>query len=264
MRMSWISRLLRRRSAASTDVATEAPLPADWQRTLIECVPIYHRLPHASRPALHRLVRRFVAEKEFWGSKELPVTDEMKVIVAAQACVLILNLPRLGLYPQTREVILHPKNFGEMLSAIGPDGRSYEIDMTRIGEAVRRGPVLLAWENVKQEALDRQDGYNVVFHEFAHALDYLDGEANGAPPLESKADYAEWSRVFTAAHNELKAAASRGRRTLLDPYGAQNPAEFFAVATEHFFEQGYRLKRNHPALYAQLKKFYQQDPANWA
>ena len=261
--MSWISRLFRRGSATTADMTSDTPFPVAWQRVLVECVPIYHRLPPQQRPALHDLTQRFIATKEFWGSKDLPVTEEMKVIVAAQACVLILNLPRLGLYPQTREVILYPKDFGEVLTAIGADGRSYEIDMTRIGEAVRRGPVLLAWESVQQEAIDPSDGYNVVFHEFAHALDFLDGEANGAPPLETKADYAEWSRVFSAAHQELKSAAARGRRTLLDPYGAKSPAEFFAVATEHFFEQGYRLKRNHPALYAQLRKFYQQDPANW-
>lgn len=209
------------------------------------------------------LVRQFIDEKEFWGSRDLRVTEEMKVIVAAQACVLVLNLTRLGLYPQTREVILYPRQFGDTIEAVGPDGKIYKIEPTRIGEVSRRGPVLLAWESVKQSALDPLDGRNVVFHEFAHALDYLDGEANGAPPLEDPDTYAEWSRIFAAEYQELVAAASRGRRTLLDPYGAENPAEFFAVATEHFFEQGYRMKRNHPALYAQLKKFYQLDPARW-
>jgi len=261
--MSWISRIFRRGSAAVSEAASNTPFPVAWQRVLVECVPIYHRLPPVSRPVLQRLVQQFIAGKEFWGSRDLAVTEEMKVIVAAQACVLILNLPRLGLYPQTREVILYPGDFGDVLTAIGPDGRTYEIDMTRIGEASRRGPILLAWQSVMKSALNPLDGHNVVFHEFAHALDYLDGEANGTPLLQGKDHYAEWTRVFTAEHRELMAAASRGRRTLLDPYGAQNPAEFFAVATEHFFEQGYRLKRSHPALYAQLRKFYEQDPANW-
>jgi hypothetical protein len=261
--MSWISRLFRRRGAALT-VVGDAPFPKNWQRILLECVPIYHRLPPPSRPILHRLIQQFIAEKEFWGTKALRVTEDMKVVVAAQACVLVLNLPRLGVFPQTREIILYPEDFGEVFTAIGPDGRSYEIDMTRIGEAVRRGPVLLAWESVKHEAHDPLDGYNVVFHEFAHALDFLDGTANGAPPLEKPGDYTEWARVLSVEYKSLLAAASRGRRTLLDPYGAQDPAEFFAVATEHFFEQGYRLKRNHAALYAQLRRFYQQDPANWA
>lgn len=241
----------------------DAPFPASWRRILVECVPTYHRLPAAYRPRLHALIQQFIAEKEFWGSKDLAVTEEMKVIVAAQACVLLLGLPRLGMYPQTREVILYPSNFGDERIAIGPDGRTYEVDLTWIGRATHRGPILLTWGSVKQSANDSLDGHNVVFHEFAHALDYLNGDANGAPPLEKPKDYAEWSRVFTDEHNALMAAASRGRRTLLNPYGAQNPAEFFAVATESFFEQGYRLKRNHPALYAQLKRFYQQNPANW-
>ncbi|MEK6643380.1 MAG: M90 family metallopeptidase [Planctomycetota bacterium] len=259
--MSWFRRLFNR--GAPTEVKSEAGLPANWQRTLSHCVPHYRFLSPVLRERLHGLVEQFVAEKEFWGNRDLVVIPEMKVIVAAQACILVLNVPRLGLYSETKEVILYPKDFGETLEAIGPDGRIYKIDMTRIGEASRRGPVLLAWEHVKQSAQDRLDGRNVVFHEFAHALDYLNGAADGAPPLEREEDFAEWSRILGAEHRSLMAAASMGRRTLLDPYGAENPAEFFAVATESFFEDGRRLKRNHPALYGQLRRFYQQETAEW-
>ncbi|HUN82315.1 MAG TPA: M90 family metallopeptidase [Phycisphaerae bacterium] len=230
---------------------------------LHERVGVYHLLPMQYRPILHRLVNQFIKEKEFWGSRELPVTDEMRVIVAAQACVLVLNLDRLGLYPQTREVVIYPRQFGQNLEAVGPDGAVYAVDLSRTGEVSRRGPVLLDWQSVLQSAANPGDGHNVVFHEFAHALDYLSGEANGAPPLERPEDYAEWSKVLTEEHRALMAAASMGRRILLDPYGAQNPAEFFAVATEHFFEQGRRMQRAHPALYAQLRKFYGLNPAEW-
>jgi Mlc titration factor MtfA (ptsG expression regulator) len=227
-------------------------------------VPFYRRLPAGLRPALLEATARFLAEKQFWGSQNLPLTDEMKQVVAAQACLLVLGNPRLGMYPQTREVILYPSDFGEILEAIGPDGRRYEVDLTRAGEASRRGPILLAWDDVKSSVTDREDGRNTVFHEFAHALDFLDGEADGTPPLEGPAQLAEWRRVMAAELAELRAAASRGRRTLLDPYGAESPAEFFAVATEHFFEQPARLRRTRPALYAMLRMFYGQDPARWA
>ena len=259
--MPWLHRLFSRRSL---DPRISSELPAPWRDVLHDRVPIYHLLPNQYRPTLHKLMQQFVQEKEFWGSRELPVTEEMRVIVAAQACMLVVNLPRLGLYPQTREVILYPRQFGERIEAVGPDGTNYQIDLARAGEVSRRGPVLLDWQSVLQSATDPGDGHNVVFHEFAHALDYLSGEANGAPPLERPEDYAEWSRVLAAEHQSLMAAASVGRRTLLDPYGAQNPAEFFAVATEHFFEQGRRMQRAHPALYAQLKGFYKLDPAEWA
>ncbi|MBI5763785.1 MAG: zinc-dependent peptidase [Planctomycetes bacterium] len=227
-------------------------------------VPHYRFLSPDERKRAHDLIERFIAEKEFWGNRDLTVTQHMKLVVAAQACLLILNIPRLGLYPETKEVILYPEDFGLSLDAIGPDGRTYHIDQSRIGEASRRGPVLLAWEHVKQSASDRLDGRNVVFHEFAHALDYLNGEADGAPPLERSNDFTEWSRVMSSELRALRAAASMGRRTLLDPYGAESPAEFFAVATEHFFEDGRRMKRNHPALYAQLRAFYKQETADWA
>lgn len=260
--MSWLQRLLGRTPPNTQKTADS--LPVDWQRTVARSVPHYRFLSPDERKRAFDLIERFIAEKEYWGNRNLAVTPHMKLVVAAQACLLILNIPRLGLFPETKEVILYPDDFGQSLDAIGPDGRTYHIDQSRIGEASRRGPVLLAWEHVKQSAFDRLDGRNVVFHEFAHALDYLNGEADGAPPLGEAEDFAEWSRVMSSELRALRAAASMGRRTLLDPYGAESPAEFFAVATEHFFEDGRRMKRNHPALYAQLRAFYKQDTADWA
>lgn len=259
--MAWLPRIFSRRSQAK-DLPSE--LPPSWQRVLLDHVAIYHVLPRQYRAGLHRLIQQFIREKEFWGSRELPVTEEMRVIVAALACILVLKLEsRLGLYPQTREVVISPRPIGEQTDAIGPDGTVYPIYPSRGGEVSRRGPVLLHWQSVLQSAAGPVDGYNVVFHEFAHALDFLTGEASGTPPLERPEDYAEWSQVLQDEHRSLRAAVTAGKRTLLSPYGTQDLAEFFAVATEHFFEQGRRMQRAHPALYAQLKRFYGLDPAEW-
>lgn len=237
--------------------------PIDVTATLSRRLPIYHRIPPAERPKLHELIKQFLAEKQFWGSQGLTVTDEMRLLVAAQAGILVLNLPHLGLYPRTKEVILYPSEFGERVEAVGPDGRRYEINDDKIGETWNRGPVLLAWDNVKRSGWIDEDGHNVVFHEFAHALDLLDGYADGVPPLETPEQLDAWKRVCTEEYKALVFAERHGRRTFLDQYGATDPGEFFAVITEQFFEEGRRFQRLHPALYAQLKGFYRQDPASW-
>jgi len=161
------------------------------------------------------------------------------------------------------EVIVYPHNFGQTIEAIGPDGRRYQIDLKHIGETSRRGPVLLAWDSIECLAQTRHARRNVIIHEFAHALDFLDGLANGTPLLDSDRRLADWVRVFTAEYEALVAMARAGRHTLLDPYGTKNPAEFFAVATECFFEQPRELQAHHPELYRQLRTFYDQDPAAW-
>jgi len=237
--------------------------PEEWQRTLARRVPYFTRLPPADRSVITTLIQTFLLEKEFWGSQGLKVTSEMKVVVAAYACLLVLKRPDLGLHPRTREVILYPSNFGDIIEAIGPDGRRYKIDLTKIGETWRKGPVLLAWDSVGGPFAAQDDGHNTVLHEFAHALDFLDGEADGVPPLPSPEAHAQWKSVMGEEYKALVIADRRGRRTFLDPYGAVNPAEFFAVVTEHFFEQPRRFRKNHRALYALLNSFYRQDPASW-
>lgn len=259
--MPWLPRFFRR-PARHDDQDSE--IPDAWRRLLPRGVHFYRRLPRAQLPALHSLIRQFVAEKEFWGCNRLVVDDDMRVVIAAQAGLLVVGRPDLGCYPRVREIIIYPSEFGEITDAIGPDGTTYHIRDTRVGEASRRGPIILAWDSVYCSTADPADGHNTVYHEFAHALDFLDGEANGAPPLDNADQAAEWNRVFSAEFASLQSAVASGRRTTLDPYGAANPAEFFAVATEHFFEQPWRLRRNHAALYAQLRSFYRQDPASWA
>jgi Mlc titration factor MtfA (ptsG expression regulator) len=258
--MSWWKRLSNRAGKRSQ---TES-LSAESQHKLLSGIPIFHRLPRADQSALTPLIQTFLQEKEFWGSRNLVVTEEMRIVVAAYACLLVLRLPHLGLYPRTREVILYPSNFGDIIEAIGPDGRRYDIDLTKIGETWRGGPVLLAWDSVGGPASALRDGHNTVLHEFAHVLDFLDGVADGAPPLASPEASKRWKKVMTEEYQALVTADRRGRRTFFDPYGAKNPTEFFAVVTEHFFEQPRRFRKNHRDLYSLLASFFRQDPASWS
>jgi len=261
--MNWLERLVwyftGRRAATPTE-----PFPDAWLRVLESDIPFYRRLPRDQRGALLEYIQRFIAEKTFWGSRGLMVTDEMKVVIAAYACLLVLNVPQVGLYPRTREVIVYPGEFGETTEAVGPDGQRYDIRSMRIGEARYRGPVLLAWGSIKGLTNKGQVRGNVIIHEFAHALDSLDGLWDGTPPLASDHRLSDWVRVFTAEYQALLAADDRGQPTLLGSYAATNPAEFFAVASEHFFQQPRQLRKHHRELYRQLLAFYGQDPAGWA
>jgi hypothetical protein len=258
--MNWIGDWWRGRDRRGPQ--TQATLSADQAAVLVRDLPLYRRFPRRHRETLHRLTAAFVGDKEFRGSGGVEVDEPMKVIIAAQACMMIVNLPRLGVYPQTREIIIYPGEFGETVDAVGPDGRVYRTRDMRVGEASRRGPILLAWDSVRHSTRFA-DGFNTVFHEFAHALDYLDGSANGAPPMDDADARERWRRVMSGEFDRFRAALASGRRILLDPYGAQDPAEFFAVATENFFERPRRLKRNHLALYREFRRFFGLDPYSW-
>ncbi len=240
-----------------------APFPDEWRRVLEKRVGFYRRLPERDRDTLRASIQRFVASKQFWGVEGLTVTDEMKVIVAAYACLLVLRLPHLGLYPRNREVVIYPTGFGDRVEAIGPDGRSYEVEDLLDGEMLHRGPIVLAWDSISDHRGRTAAWGEVIIHEFAHALDALDGAVDGTPTLGTREAMAEWVEVFTREYQSLVEAERKGRHTFLDPYGAGDPAEFFAVVSEHFFIEPTRLRRRHPELYQQLVRFYQQDPAAW-
>lgn len=223
----------------------------------------YPALTPDEQRRLGDLVRLFVAEKEFLGIGNLRITDDLKAAIAVQACLLLVGLPEFDIYPRLREVIVQPHDFGETIETIAPDGRRFRIADLHAGQAWRHGPVVLAWNSVAHSIAQPTDGFNVVFHEFAHVLDVQVGIRYGAPPLETRAQRDEWSRVFHAEFQTFAEAARRGKRTFIDPYGAESQAEFFAVITEHFFEQPQELKAKHPELYRQLRLFYRQDPAGW-
>ncbi|MGH7296962.1 MAG: zinc-dependent peptidase [Polyangiaceae bacterium] len=236
----------------------EQAFPSEWRSILARNVPAVARLDAAEQKALEEHVQLFVAEKRFEGCAGLELTDEMRVTIAGQACVLLLHLEgEDDLFPTVESVLVYPSAY---LAPRVPRPGGIVLDaVPRAGESWQQGTVVLAWDEVRRAAHDPR--HNLVLHEFAHALDQEDGAADGAPVLPARAMYGPWARVLGAEYAKLTAAIREGHGTSLDPYGATNPAEFFAVVTEAFFGQPARLQRDHPALYEQLRAFYRQDPA---
>lgn len=257
MFFDWLRRRRRERILAE-------PFPEGWREILARNLGCFADLDDDEQAHLCQLVQVFVAEKHWEGLGGLEMTDEIKVTVAGQACVLILDLHH-DLYRQVESILVYPStvvappppaSFGAVLTA--PPRAAMPI----LGQAFTRGPLILAWDAVRRGGADARDGHNVVFHEFAHKLDMLSGAADGVPPLADHETYARWVEVFQRHWDELHAQQERGRKTFLDAYAGESPAEFFAVATEQFFEQGATMKRKHPELYEVLKEFYRQDPAS--
>ncbi|MDX1386922.1 MAG: zinc-dependent peptidase [bacterium] len=238
------------------------PIPPHWKEILEEEVPIYRYLNSELREQLHGLIQIFIAEKPFEGCGGLEVTEEMKVIIAAQACVLLLNR-KVKMYPKLDAILVYPTAFVAKTVEQHGWGGFVEKEQVRLGESWHQGMLVLAWDNVQRGAHDPRDGHNVVLHEFAHQLDQEDGRSNGAPLLEKGSHYAGWARHLGEAYKELQAKVAEHQPSLIDPYGATNPAEFFAVLTETFFEKARALKKKYPKLYQELKTYYNLDPATW-
>jgi MtfA peptidase len=249
-----------RRRKRRAEVAAR-PFPDDMLRAIKRNVPIYASLPEELREQLLRHVRIFLAEKRFEGCNGLEITDEMRATIAAQACLLLLNR-ETGYFPKLRAILVYPGVFlVEMVQHMGPVGLVGKRALS--GESWPSDYVVLSWDDVKKGGADHDDGNNLVLHEFAHQLDLEDGDADGTPLLEKRADYAEWARVFDAEYKRFSATGKADSRNVIDPYGAENPTEFFAVVTEAFFERPARLKEHHPKLYGQLVEFYKVNPAEW-
>lgn len=239
----------------------QQPFPAEWERVLVERYGLYRRLPEPVRRSLGQHIQVFLDEKIFEGCNGVEMTDEVRVLIAAQACLLLLGLDH-DYYPNLRTVLVYPEAF--VSDVRDHDGWIvHEGRQVRLGEAWSHGAVVLSWEDVVEGADDPDDGYNVVLHEFAHKLDQETGVSNGTPFLDDAERYESWARVFTAALHRLEMESMLGGDTVLDVYGTTNPAEFFAVATEAFFERSEALRDRHPELYAQLASFYRQDPVTY-
>lgn len=238
----------------------ERPFPDAWVGYLERNVPAYGRLSDADREELRGHVLVFIDEKQFEGCGGLELNDEIRVTIAGQACLLMLH--RVAeYYPRVVSILVYPTAYeAPSMEHIG-GGVVLEGTSARLGESWVDGVVILSWDDVARGAEDTHDGHNVVLHEFAHQLDQQDGVADGAPILPSRGRYTSWARVLGEEYEQLRKEAARGRKSVLDAYGATNPAEFFAVATECFFEKGSVLKRKHPELYEELRNYYQQDPA---
>ncbi len=235
------------------------PFPDAWRAIIAKNVPLVARLTAADQAELIGHTQVLLAEKYFEGCGGLELTDEMRVTIAAQASVLLLHRPPTY-YPKLVSILVYPSTY------IVPGGRNMHgiVDpdpQARLGESWARDVVVLAWDSVLSSAADIHDGHNLVLHEFAHQLDQEDGEANGTPILPRSSMYVAWGRVLSHDFEELVDDTERRRPTLIDEYGATNPAEFFAVATECFFERAEELRQRHGSLYAVLQDYYCQDPA---
>ncbi|MFK7738766.1 MAG: zinc-dependent peptidase [Planctomycetota bacterium] len=235
------------------------PFPDAW-RALLAKLPFYLALDERGQERICDDLRVLMAEKEWQGCGGFELTDEVRVTVAAQASLLLLNLEH-EYYKHVDTILIYPSAYrtAPQTDAMGV----VREGQANLGEAWRRGPVVLSWDAAKGGALDPKDGHNLVLHEFAHKLDMLDGRADGTPPLGTHEQWQQWIQTMTREFDRLKKAASETRRpAVLDTYGATNPAEFFAVATECFFEKARKLREKHPELYECLRDYYCQDPAS--
>ena len=238
------------------------PFPAAWRAILRRRVPYVALMPADLQLQLKKHIQVFLAEKTFTGCAGLVIDDEIRVAIAAQACLLILNR-RAGCFDGLREILVYPDAFIVGKQRADPAGVSHESRDVLAGESWSRGQVVLSWNAAVEGARIADDGGNVVIHEFAHQLDQENGPANGAPRLAGSARRARWAEVMGREFAELQQRVRNHRHSVLDAYGASDPAEFFAVASEAFFEQPSRLAAEHGALYAQLSSFYRVDPLSW-
>ncbi len=241
----------------------EEPFPSEWEANIRRNMVHYSTLDNDEQKRLHGLIQIFMAEKSWEGCGGLELTDEIRVTISAQACLLILNLPHnyfdnvetILVYPS--EMMLPERKPGFFETVLEPLQPEFPIS----GQACRQGPVILAWDTALDQGRHSKAGFNVVYHEFAHKLDMQDGAADGTPRLRDREEYRDWVKTCSREYLRLIQDVEKGRRTFLDEYGATDEAEFFAVATEQFFCQPVQMIKSAQELYRVLKAFYRQDPA---
>jgi Mlc titration factor MtfA (ptsG expression regulator) len=239
----------------------EHPFPESWNAILGRNVSHWKYLDAAERSQLRSLVQVFVAEKR-WQGCGLELTDEICVTIAGLACLLVLGLAYKA-YSNVRTILVYPSTVvapGDC-SALASGMAVQEPGIAIDGQSIVGGPVVLVWDAVLRSCTHPERRHNVVYHEFAHKLDMQDGRADGTPPLAERGQYERWIRVCTREYDELRRRTPRQGHTVLDSYGGKNPAEFFAVITEYFFDKPLEMKRHYAELYALLKEYYRQDPA---
>jgi MtfA peptidase len=252
MIFSWLRKRRRDRILAQ-------PFPPKWLEYLDRNVPHYRLLTTEEQARLRDNLLVFIAEKNWEGCAGLELTDEMKVTIAGEACLMALGLEGEP-FGRVESILVYPSAY------LVPEERWHEGwsivgQQQREGEAHYRGPVILSWADVRRDSRRTGRGRNLVWHEFAHQLDMLDRSVNGTPPLADPKERRRWHDVMTAEYEQLIADAQEGHATLLDTYGATNETEFFAVASECFFDCPVELRAEHTALYELLRDYYGQDPA---
>jgi Mlc titration factor MtfA (ptsG expression regulator) len=238
------------------------PFPPAWLQILRDNLKIYRAMWPNQQEQLRRLIVRFLDSKDFVGCGGQVITDEIRVTIAAHACLLLLNRPSRE-YQDLRSILVYPSGFVVEHDHHDEFGVVTEGENYLAGESWSNGKVILAWDSVEHSLRNFADGENVVLHEFAHQLDHESGVTNGAPLLYRKGEYLEWAKIFSKEFAALQRAADEDRDTLLDPYGASDPAEFFAVVTETFYERPHEMAHEHPELYAELQGYYRVDPREW-
>lgn len=240
------------------------PFPKNLLGAIERNVPFFHRLSAADQSELLGHVQVFLAEKRFEGCGGLEITDEIRVTIAVQACLLLLHRSS-DYFPRLVTILVYPSAYIAHEQQPIDEHIWEEGPMSRLGETGRElGSMVLAWDAARAGAADPSDGRNLVFHEFAHQLDFEDYATDGVPELTTRAQHLAWRVVMRVEFASLRAAEATGIPTLLDNYGATNPAEFFAVATEAFFERPFALRGHHPKLYAELQRFFRQDPVEYS
>lgn len=239
----------------------ETPLSTEQWKIVLDRVPLARKLDEAGRARLGGLMQIFLDEKNFEGGAGFVVTDEMKLVIAAEACLLLVHRDAEVPYPDLASIVVYATAWKTKRREHAGGRAVIEKEGINLGESWSKDLVVLAWDRVRADAQNAKDGHNVVLHEFAHQLDSESGGMEGAPALPSAAMYRDWARVLGREYGDLIQQLHQGHHTLLDPYASTNPAEFFAVATEFFFERPVAMRTQHPALYEQLAKFYSQDPA---
>ncbi len=239
----------------------KTPLPASRIAILQKYVMLYSKLPQALHEEFHGHINIFLDEKKFIGREGVEITDDIKVTVAGNACLLLLqgNQRRFSGFSS---ILIYPIAY--TAHEVQHDGLLTTKKLSkRAGESWVRGPIVLSWADIRHGSVNAEDGHNVVIHEFAHKLDEQSGHMNGLPMLRNKSQYKEWNKVLSEEFNALHERAKRAENKVLDEYGTVSPAEFFAVASESFFEKPMQMKKRLPALYKQLQTFYNIDPVLW-
>jgi len=241
------------------------PFPARWRKVLQRRVPMVRRMPVDLQLQLKKHIQIFIAEKPFIGCAGLQVTEEMRVVIAAQACLLVLNRS-LQHFAHVRQILVYPGTFIIERTVTDSIGVQQDERLALSGESWEQGQVILSWQDTLDGAAVADDGRNVVLHEFAHQLDQENGAAQGAPPPtagDTQYNARRWKQVLSQAYAHLQSQVQHGEQGLFNHYGAQSPAEFFAVATEAFFEQASEMAEHYPALYQELRGYYKVDPVSW-
>jgi MtfA peptidase len=239
------------------------PFPTEWETFVRVNVAHFCMLDDADRSELKAMMLVFLEEKHWEGCGGLDLTDEIRVTIAAQACLLQLGLSH-DYYRNVQSILVYPSTVvppeqprGGFERVNGPIPAPVPV----LGQAFAQGPVILVWDAVLHGARHPEQGHNLVYHEFAHKLDMLDGAADGTPPLAGREQLADWVAVCSREFLRLRRLAEKGHKTFLDAYGATSEAEFFAVATEEFFDRPLALQMHSSELYRVLSAYYRQDPA---